>query len=90
MKIEYFNASDYAHKLKVTVQRTGKLGFTDGTARKLDLSDTSFVKLGKDIDSNDLLLCNNPKDSIGAFHVHKAGKYYYVNAQGVFDALGMD
>lgn len=90
MKIEYFNASDFAHKLKVTVQKTGKLGFTDDTARKLNLSEKSFVKLGKDIDSKDLLLCNNPKDPAGAFNVHKAGKYYYISAKGVFDALGMD
>lgn len=91
-EIVFFNASEYEVKLKCTIQRTGKLGFTDTTIKKLELNETKGVKLGvsneNDIQQLFLAIVDKPDES--TFKISKAGAYYYVNAKAVFDKLKFD
>ena len=90
MEIRIFSAREYNAKLKCTIHSSGKLGFTDETARELGLSVESGIKFAMN-DNDELLLinCRLDKDE-DAFDVSKSGAYYYVNAKPLFDSLGYD
>lgn len=85
-------ASQHANrnKLKCTIHSSGKLGFTDETAKELGLTVDSGIKFAAD-ENDDLLLinCREGRDD-DAFDVCKSGQYYYVNAKPLFDSLGLD
>ena len=90
MNIRIFSAREYNAKLKCTIHSSGKLGFTDETAKELGLSVESGIKFAMN-DNDDLLLinCRTERDE-DAFDVGKSGAYYYVNAKPLFDSLGLD
>lgn len=90
MEIRIFSAREYNAKLKCAIHSSGKLGFTDETAKELGLSVESGIKFAMN-DKDELLLinCRLDKDE-DAFDVSKSGTYYYVNAKPLFDSLGLD
>lgn len=93
MKLRYFNADDYSTKLKVTVQHTGKLGFTRQTADTLGFGKRAenFIIIATDEESEgDLYLINGATTSEHPFRVNKAGDYYYANTAALFDEIGID
>lgn len=88
MGLKILSSKDYNVKLKATIHSSGKLGFTESTARKLRLSTTSAVKFAQDTEDEDILyLINLSEGDSDSFPVNKAGNYFYVNAKGLFDAL---
>ena len=90
MKI--LSALDYSQKLKVSIQSTGKLSFTNETVRRLGISASSKVVFGQDEEDPSSLyfiLPDNPERP-DAFEVRAAGKYFYVPTRTMFDALGID
>ncbi len=87
------SASKFTSKLKVTVHASGKLGFSEVTAKELGFDDVSshFVQFAQDDEDPTLLyLINSTADNEDSFRVCKAGTYYYINAKLMFDALGVD
>ena len=74
MKI--LSARQFNSNLKVTVQQTGKMNFTDETAKALALTASKGVKFFLDGEGDQLYM------TIMA--------YYYVAAQLMFDELGVD
>ena len=89
MKLQILSAKKYAVKLKATIHATGKLGFTEATAKELCLTTESGVKFAQS-DSGDFYLINCPEMDDDAFKVLKAGDYFSVNAKALFDSLGYD
>ena len=52
MNIQVLSAKKYSQKLKVTIQATGKLGFSDETAKEMELADrAAFIKFLIDSDT---------------------------------------
>lgn len=93
MSYVILKASDYQIKLKAAIHATGKLGFSENTAKELGFNESreSFIKLAQDEEAEDVLyLINNTENDDEAFKVNRAGKYYYVNTKLLFDALGFD
>lgn len=91
MRFKILSSKDYNVKLKATIHSSGKLGFTEATARKLCLSTASAVKFAQDTEDEDILyLINLSEGDSDSFPVSKAGNYFYVNAKGLFDALQID
>ena len=87
------SASKYTSKLKATVHTSGKLGFTDVTARELGFKEDAenFVQFAQDDENQDILyLINGAIDDGDSFRINKAGKYFYVNTKLLFDSLGVD
>ena len=90
-EIKFYSAKQYSAKLKVTIQATGKLGFTDDTAKELELSTQTYIKLGADESDPDvmyLVVLQEADDD--AFKVCKAGDYYYLPTTVLFLSLGYD
>ena len=55
MGFTVLNASQYTIRLKATIHSSGKLGFTEATARELGFGDKSFVKFAQDDDDKAIL-----------------------------------
>lgn len=90
MNLKIFSAKDYNARLKCTIHSSGKLGFTDETAKELGLTNNSGIKFASN-ENGDLHIINCREDvDEDAFAVCKSGAYFYVNAKPLFDSLGLD
>jgi len=88
---QIFDAKELTQKLKATVQRTGKLGFTSETLVALHIKQGTHVRIAEDTESKKVLwlgVLQEPADN--AFPVNKAGEYYYVNTTKLFEKVGLD
>lgn len=92
MALVYFENNEFGGRLKCTIHRSGKLGFTETTAKLLQLDKVNAVKFATDDEETDTLyLINGVSDSEpNAFKVCKAGTYYHVNAKNLFEELKLD
>jgi len=93
MAYTILSASKFVSKLKATVHTSGKLGFSDVTAKELGFADNEdhFVKFAQDTENPLVLyLINRTPDDGDSFKVCKSGAYYYVNAKLMFESLGID
>ena len=87
---QIFDAKDFATRLKVTIQSTGKLGFTAGTTNQLALDTSCSILIAPDSDDSKVFymgVCRTLQDN--AFAVLKSGSYYYLNTKQLFDKLGV-
>lgn len=90
MAIQIISAKRFATKLKATIQRSGRLGFTEETARYLNLADEKFAKFAQDDESGTLYLIILDMRDEDSFDIRSSSGYYYVSAKMMFDSLGMD
>lgn len=78
-------------KLKATIQSSGKLNFTEDTARVLGLTDETYMRFGiDDEDKSVYYLAILSEGDENAFKINKSGIYYYLPGKLLFDALGLD
>lgn len=89
MDFKILSAKEYSVRLKATIQSTGKLGFTEATAKALELSKDSGVKFAIN-DKEELFLINCKQCDEDTFKVLKGGDYFSANTKGLFDNLGYD
>src|SRR5258708_24012722 len=93
MKIKFFNPENLDKNLKATVHKSGKMGFTIESARKMDLSAEKSMSIGineDDEEDKNLYIVVNPSKQKDSFPILKAGNYYYVNTKPLFDSLKFD
>lgn len=91
MSIQVLSAKKYTQKLKVTVQVTGRLGFSDETAKAFRFSEgAAYVKFLRDPDTQVMYMAILYKEDEDAFKVCKAGLYYYLSTTQLFNDLGVD
>lgn len=92
MTLIFFGNNETSRKLKCTIQSSGKLGFTDATAKYLRLDKVQAVKFATDDNEKDRLYLINdvPASDANAFKVCRAGTYYHVNAKCLFEDLNLD
>lgn len=89
MAIKIISTKDFTKPLKVTIQSSGKLGFTRDTAEVLRLESGKMIQFGRDEEKNEMyLIMLGHTDAEDAFAVAKAGDYYYLPTALMFDALG--
>lgn len=93
MKITFFNPDELDKNLKVTIHKTGKMGFTMDAAKKLSLGEVKSANIGvnnEDPEDNCLYLAIYTDINGGRFRISKAGSYYYINTKILFDNLKLD
>ena len=90
MAIQIISAKRFATKLKATIQRSGRLGFTEETARYTNLAEEKFAKFAQDDESGTLYLIIHDTRDEDSFEIRSSSGYYYVPAKMMFDSLGMD
>jgi hypothetical protein len=91
MALKIISAKDFSVKLKATIHSSGRLGFTEATAKELHFAKDSAIKFAIDEDDSNILYLINCKEvDDDAFKVNSAGLYFSVNAKPLFDSLGYD
>lgn len=91
MALTLLSAKDFSFTLKVTIQRTGKLGFSAPTAEALGIDSDTYAKFYMD-DENKLspvvVFCKNKDED--SFKANKSGEYYSLSTSILFESLGFD
>lgn len=93
MKFNFIKPVTNYTKLKATIHRTGKLGFTLETIKELQLDSTKNIKLatnGADKNDKNLYMFITTNDDNESFPVIKAGTYIYLNTTNTFEEMGFD
>lgn len=90
MPISIISAKQFATKLKVTIQASGRLGFTEETAKSLDLPSGKYAKFAQDDEKKVLYLIIIDEVNEDAFPIKVSSGYYYVPAKQMFDLLGFN
>ncbi len=88
--IEILSAKKFQMKLKATIQASGRLGFTDDTAKALHLDAGVPIKFARDDEKDVLYLARLQESDEDAFEVKKSGDYFYLATRTLFDTLGID
>lgn len=87
--LKIIDTSQFNVKLKATIQKTGRLGFTNDTALALKLSTDTFVRFAEDDEeAGSLFLILSDIEDANSFRVGKSGQYYYLPTKLMFDAFG--
>lgn len=90
MKLRILSAKDFSVMLKATIQASGRLGFTEPTAKKLELTTDKWMKFAEDDETNEMYLAVCRVRSEDAFSVKLSSGYFYVLAKKIFDTKGLD
>ncbi len=91
MAFQLFSAKDFGRVLKVTIQNTGRLGFSGETAKVMQIDTNSCFLIGKDDSVRaDLILVKMAETSPDAFMAKKSSDYFYLETTALFDMLGYD
>ena len=53
--IKLLSAKQYGKTLKATIQSSGRLGFTDNSAKEFELESPTWIKLAEDDENSDTL-----------------------------------
>lgn len=88
--IEILSAKKFQVKLKATIQASGRLGFTDETAKSLRLDAGVPMKFARDNERDVLYLARLQEEDEDSFEVKKSGDYFYLATRTLFDTLGID
>lgn len=88
---QILKASDYTKKLKATIHRSGKLGFTAETMKELNLDEKTYVRFAKDSDDKNVIyLAVIHHAEPECFKLMKSSDYLSVPTGKMFKELGFD
>ena len=86
-----FNAKEFTVNLKATIQKTGKLGFTQETMEKLQLTTDCSIFIAPDEENKKVMYMGVLRyEHEEAFRVLGSGKYVYLNTINLFKSLKLD
>ncbi len=89
--IEIINISKFSVKLKATIQKTGRLGFTMETSNVLGCEKGIGIRFARDTEDDSVLyMIIVERGASNSFDVRKAGDYYYIQTKLLFDSLAYD
>ena len=91
MALTLLSAKKYTFSLKVTIQKSGKLGFSAPTAEELGIDVDTYAKFFMDDENpkSPIVVFNKTKDE-DSFKANKSGDYYSLTTTVLFDSLGFD
>ena len=93
MKLNYWKPALGGGKVKLTVHRSGNMGFSRPAIEKMQIDENSYMKLAtnaEDSRDNNLYLLISKKEDEDSLKVNKAGNYYYLNTKSFFNERNID
>jgi hypothetical protein len=93
MRIKFISPKAGYGKVKCTVHKNGKLGFSQAAIRRLNVTDSKHYKIGvneEDRYDDSLYLMIAENEDRDTYNVNKAGNYYYLNTRNLFDEFNID
>lgn len=91
--LEFFDSATTYGIIKATVHKTGKLGFSSGANKYMNLNDTVYFNIGtnkNDESDKSLYLVPVVSKCDKSFRVVRAGEYFYVFIKNILKELDMD
>ena len=79
--------------IKATVHKSGRLGFSSGAQKFMNLSEDHKFKVGfnnEDKNDDSIYLVGTSKENEQGFKVYKAGAYFYLKLKSVFENNKID
>ena len=91
MALTLLSAKNFAFTLKVTIHKSGKLGFSAPTAEALGIDTNTYAKFYMDDENpmSPVVVFSKNKDD-DSFKANKSGDYYSLSTTILFDSLGFD
>mgnify|MGYP001811145179 CR=1 FL=1 len=93
IELDFFDSSNKFGVIKATVHRTGKLGFSSGASKFMNIENVNFFNIGLNkVNANDksLYLVTEKNETDKSFKVVKAGDYYYIFIKNILRELKID
>lgn len=93
IELDFFESSSKYGVVKATVHKTGKLGFSSGASKFMELDRIKYFNIGtnkNDEEDNNLYLVPIEKETDKSFKVVKAGAYYYITIKNILRDLKID
>lgn len=92
-RLKFFDPQSFSTRLKATIHKTGKLGFTLAASKKMGLAKGKRASIGINqddpADKSLYILINDAGTKDGSI-IAKAGDYYYIKMDAIFDKMGID
>jgi|SRR5690606_29680274 len=90
VEFNFIKPKENKGSVKLTVQKTGKLGFSKNAIDLLDLQNNRYCKFATVVNEDGLyMLISNEKDDY-TFDISKAGDYFYIKAKSFLTDLNVD
>ncbi len=93
MQFNFIKPVGSSSKMKASIHRTGRMGFSLETIRELNLDSKKHLKFatnGADKNDKNLYMVILTESDHETFPVIKAGTYIYINTTNTFDEMGID
>lgn len=93
MNFKILKSTEIPKDMRLSVHKTGKLGFSSEAKTQLKLEEYKTVTLAANADDEtdkNLYMMLNTDEPDGAYKISKAGDYYYANTGALFTSLGFD
>ena len=89
MDLKFIKPKENNSVAKITVQKSGRLGFSKGAEELLNIEESKFCKFGFDENEDFFIVMFKEKDS-ETFSIAKAGEYYYLQAKNLLTDINID
>jgi hypothetical protein len=90
---DFISPKESMNNFSASVQKTGRLGFSLGAIKRMNLSKEKFIRIARNSknkgDTNFYVFVTEKKEE-DSFPIVGAGKYVYVNVAKTFKDLGID
>lgn len=93
MKLQIIKPPDSSGLLKATIHASGKLGFSIGAIKVMNINSSSFIQIAvntEDETDRNLYVFITTEADENTLKINKAGEYYYVSTKALFDKLEID
>lgn len=93
MKFQLIKANELEKPVRLSIHKSGKMGFPIEAAKKMKLDVTKSIGIGTDANNEAdkslyMVVYDDVRDE--AYKVSKAGEYFYLNTKLLFDSLKID
>jgi hypothetical protein len=93
IKLKILKANEFERNVKATLQSTGRLGFSDGARKKMQIETGKYLVIAtneEDESDDNLYAWLEDTAENGGFRLNKGGEYFNANTKPLFDGLGID
>lgn len=89
MELNILKPKEVSSIAKITIHKTGKMGFSKGASELLSIDKNKYAKFGIN-NKNELFIIMKSENDDETFSIAKAGDYYYISARTLLEDLGID
>ena len=89
MNINFIKPKEINTVAKITIHKSGKMGFSRGASELLRLDVNKYAKFGFNEDKDFFIVTTQESDD-STFSISKAGEYYYILAKSLLQEIGID